>query len=210
LPPKIPIPKLPPSPIEGLREVIKQGRQQIEQATSDIRSVTQEIQSGVIEPPKETKPAPKAEGTACLACSRDHFSTTSAALSEALRFAHPEGMKHPEVVRRLGIALDELNILERIDLDPGQLGMLNEDERKLAIWALQKSRELRHSIGGVKTTEDLEKAAAKAGEVREEFMRRLWELPAGCDECFSLETLKEYIEKRREQAGGSGEPKTLS
>jgi len=209
----MPLPKLPrpPSPIRPLIDVIHQGREQVEKARDDIRSIAGELKSTATgEPsiePTETK-TPPAEGTACLACSRDHFSTTSSALSEALRFARSDGIKHPEVTRRLGIALDELNIMERIDLAPDQLGMLNEAERKLAIWALGNSRELRHIIGEAKTVDALEKAASKASKVREEFMKRLWELPEECLECLSLQSLREYIEKGKRlsnaSAGGEG------
>jgi len=114
------------------------------------------------------------EGTACLPCSRDHFSTVSGALSEAIRFSRKEGITHPEVARRLGMSLDELNMLERIDLAPEEIVRLKGQEKQLAGWGLDKSRELRHKITTVQTHEDLERVAADAASVRTEFMRKLW------------------------------------
>lgn len=198
--PKLPRPRRLPNPMEPFRDLVKEGREQVEKAKDEMRSIADDLRGTVAEAPKETKTPPA--GTACLECSRDHFSTASASLSEALRFARSDGMKSHEVTRRLGIALEELNILERIDLAPDQLGMLKEQERKLAIWSLNSSRDLRHIIGRIKTVEDLEKTAANASEVREEFMKRLWELPEECPECFSLEKLRDSIErKKRERAG---------
>jgi len=109
-------------------------------------------------------------------CSRDHFSTVSASLNEAVRFARREGINHPEVLRRIGIALDELNIMERIDLAPENLTKLSEEERKIAKWALIEARELRHIITDIESVEDLEKVAAKASEVRTKFLEQLWSL----------------------------------
>jgi len=120
---------------------------------------------------------PKIEGgTACLPCSRDHFSTVSGALSEAIRFSRREGVQHPEVQRRLGMSLDELNMLERIDLSPEETINLKGSEKKLAEWGLNKSRELRHKITAVNTHEDLEKVAAEASKIRTEFMSNLWNI----------------------------------
>ena len=125
-------------------------------------------------PRKEVKEETK--GTACLPCSRDHLSTVSASLNEAVRFARKEGINHPEVLRRIGIALDELNIMERIDLAPENLTKLSEEERKIAKWALIEARELRHMITDIESVEDLEKVAAKASEVRTKFLEQLWSL----------------------------------
>lgn len=201
--PKGPRPKLPPSPVNPLRQLVQEGREQVARARGDIRSLADDIRGTVAQPPTEAESPPSSPsvGTACLSCTRDHFSTTSAALSEGLRFARSEGMKDAEVARRLGIALDELNIMERIDLAPDQIGMLNEPARKLAIWALNKSRELRHAIGEIKTVDDMEKAAAQAAKLREEFMAKYGEVRESsaeeCEECGALEALKTYLERRK-------------
>jgi len=137
-------------------------------------------------------------GTACLSCARDHFSTASAALSEGMRFAREHGTKHPEVTRRLRIALEELNILERIDLDPSEVVALTTKEREPAEWALASSRDLRHAITDIQDAETMEQAAAMASEVSEEFMQRYWKLAAECPQCKSVrEKAKRFAEKMR-------------
>jgi len=109
-------------------------------------------------------------------CSRDHFSTTSAALNEALRFARKEGVGHIEVQRRLGMALDELNICERIDLAAETIERLNGREKEVAIEAVNNSRELRHDITAIRTPDDLQKVSAQASSVRTKFMKGLWDV----------------------------------
>ena len=137
-------------------------------------------------------------GTACLSCARDHFSTASAALSEGMRFAREHGTKHPEVTRRLRIALEELNILERIDLDPSEVVALTAKEREPAEWALASSRDLRHAITDIQDAETMEQAAARASEITEEFMQRYWKLAAECPKCKSIrEKAKRFAEKMR-------------
>lgn len=115
-------------------------------------------------------------GTACLPCSRDHFSTVSSVLNEALRFARKKGIRDPEVMKRIGIALDEMNALERIDLAAENIVQLKGREKQLAEWGLDKSRELRHKITTVQTPSDLEKVASDAAMIRTEFMRNLWDI----------------------------------
>ena len=132
------------------------------------------------------------KGTACLACSKNHISTVSAALNEAVRFARSEPIDHPEIVRRIGIALDELNIMERIDLAPDKIVNLSGEDKEIADWLLSKSRELRHMIDAIKTKEDLEKAAAFAAKVRDEFLEKL----------FNISALRERKEELKEQVCG--------
>lgn len=147
------------------------------------------------------------EGTACNICSDEHFSRASGALSEALRFAKDKGMKNPEVIRRIRSARDELNSMERFDLAPEAIVKLRDSEQNVARWALSHSRDLRHQINGLiaGTPDDLETVAAKAAELSDEFMRKVWELPQdireSCPECKGLETLKEYLERRRKEIG---------
>lgn len=118
----------------------------------------------------------KEKGTACLPCSKSHFSTASASLNEAVRFARTDGLRNPEVVRRVGIALDELNICERIDLAPDMVVTLPDIERPIAEWAIIQSRELRHMIDEITTIEQLERVAAKASDLRTEIMTKMFEL----------------------------------
>ena len=113
-------------------------------------------------------------GVSCLPCSRDHFSTVSGALGEALRFARKEGVQHNEVQRRLGMALDELNMLERIDLSAESIKGLEGEDKKLAEWGLNSARDLRHRITQIRDTSSLEDTTAEASNIRTEFMKKLW------------------------------------
>lgn len=171
-----------------------------EKIIEEIYSKHPEIKKEKREEPKEKKEITKKmegaeeifEGTACLACSKNHISTVSAALNEAVRFARSEPIDHPEIVRRIGIALDELNIMERIDLAPDKIINLTGEDKEIADWLLAKSRELRHMIDAIKTKEDLEKAAAFAAKVRDEFLEKL----------FNISALRERKEELKEQVCG--------
>ena len=108
-------------------------------------------------------------------CSSDHFSTTSGMLNEALRFKK-EGMGSWEIQRRMGIALDELNAMERGDLHADQIARLTGKEKQLADEAKDDSRDLRHKINVIHSLEDLENVAAEAAIVRTKFMRGIWKI----------------------------------
>jgi len=153
-------------------------------------------------------------GKSCSICSDEHLSRVSGALSEALRFARDKGMKDLEVLRRIRHARDELNTMERFDLSPEGIVKLSEPEQEIARWALSKSRDLRHQINALiaGSPGDLEKVAANAAKIADEFMKKVWGLPQeireGCPVCESLQTLKEYVEKRKQ--GGSNVSTTVS
>jgi len=199
------LPPIPPSPIKPLRDMVRQWREQVGKAGEDIRAIADDIRGGTtVTPPREIK-NPVKEGTACLPCSRDHLSVTSSALSEGIRFAREKGIKNPEVVRRIRIALDELNIMERIDLAPDETAQLQGAEKELADWTLMQSRNLRHAITAIKDVETMEQTAAKASQTTEKFMDKLWSIPSGeCETCGELrEKLSEFIDRRkREKAEG--------
>ncbi len=142
---------------------------------------------------------PVAEGTACLPCSRDHLSTSSSALSEGIRFAREKGVKDHEVMRRIRIALDELNAMERIDLAPEETAKLKGAESELADWTLRESRELRHAITTIRDVESMEQTAARASRTTEEFMIKLWAIPEKeCETCNEMrESIRVFMEKRK-------------
>lgn len=116
--------------------------------------------------------APKEIGTACLSCSRSHLSTVSGSLTEALRFARSDGVRHPEVQRRIMLAEDELNIMERIDLAPDALAQASPEEAKVAREYLPKIRKLRQQIGNISSNNDLEQVASDASVLGQEFRLR--------------------------------------
>jgi len=212
--PKLPAPEEMFSIIDKAGDAIETGLNIIDKVADKFDQAAQKF--GPPEPttattPKEqpleqsetfTSPAAISAGTACLPCSRDHLSTSSAALSEGLRFARDKGIKDPEVVRRLRIAIDELNIMERIDLAPEEVTRLEGAEKDLANWVLNQSRNLRHSITAIANPDDMEQVAAKSAKATEEFMRRLFELPEEeCETCGELrERLSEFIERRKRQS----------
>ena len=150
-----------------------------------------------------TSQASVSAGTACLPCSRDHLSVTSSALGEAVRFAREKGVKDPEALRRIRIALDELNIMERIDLAPDETAKLKGAEKELADWTLNQSRNLRHAITAIKDAESMEQAAARASQITEEFMKKLFELPEEeCQTCGEIrESIRQFIERRKRERG---------
>jgi len=225
-PPFPKLPSLPPSPIKPLREVLRQGRQQVEKAGGDIRSIAEDMRGTTMAAPQAAKEAPPEQkttpttqeppyialekqkmtesGTACLPCSRDHFLTASSSLSEGIRFAREKSVRDHEVMRRIRIALQELDIMERIDLAPEETAKLKGAEKELANWSLQQSRDLRHAITAIKDVETMEQAAAKASAVTEEFMDRLWGIPEEeCETCGEIrESIKGFIERRKRERAG--------
>ena len=159
-------------------EQLKKLSEQRKKLDSHIKEIERRIgkEREIKEREIEESEEKEVRGTACLACSKHHFSTVSAALNEAVRFARSEGIKNREVIRRIGIAIDELNILERIDLATDKITKLPENEREVAEWALKKARDIRHAIDAIKTPKDLEEAAGLAAEVRTSFLEKLFGL----------------------------------
>jgi len=173
-PPKLPGIKLPSSPLDPLRDIIRMGRERVEKAGSDIRSLADEIRgsfpgvtstiqsesplpAAVPQPSEESPPAPIA--TACVACAVGHFSTSSGLLKETLRFKG-EGMTSHEILDRIAGALEEQNGLERVDLTQEKIQNLPQWERAIAEEALTQSRQLRHRLETIQSIDELEQLAA--------------------------------------------------
>jgi len=137
------------------------------------RTVTPVTMTSFPEEVPETSESPEIS-TACLSCSRSHLSTVSGALGEALRFARGDsrGIKHPEVIRRVLMAEDEINMLERIDLAPDALVNTSPEDREVAEEYLPRIRQLRQNIGNISSVTDLEEAAAEASILGQEFRLR--------------------------------------
>ncbi len=112
--------------------------------------------------------------TACLSCSRSHLSTVGGALGEAIRFARgdPQGITHPEAQRRILLAEDEMNIMERIDLSADALAASPPEERQVAEEYLPRIRVLRQEIGDIDSFEKLEKVAVDSNILSQEFRLR--------------------------------------
>jgi hypothetical protein len=166
--------KLPSSPLDPLRDIIRGGRERVEKAGNDIRSLADELRSGfpgmtstiqsesplpaaMPQPSEESPPARIA--TACVACAVGHFSTSSGELKEALRFKG-EGMTSHEVLDRIAGALEEQNALEREDLTQEKIQNLPQWERSIAEEALTQSRQIRHRLETIQSIDELEQLAA--------------------------------------------------
>lgn len=195
--------------IQDSREVIKGAREEVSEVASSLRVERAErVESAPTRESQEEPPFSQNEavatGTACIPCCRDHLSTSSSALSEGIRFARDKGVKDPEALRRIRIALDELNIMERIDLAPDETAKLKGAEKDLANWTLKGSREIRHAITAIKDVESMEQAAAKASAITEEFIGRLWAIPEEeCETCGEArESIRQFVEKRKRERAG--------
>ncbi|GAI99896.1 unnamed protein product, partial [marine sediment metagenome] len=125
--------------VEDARDLIKTGREEIGEVASSLRVEEQNKAPSEEKPIITTKTAIES-GTACISCCRDHLSTSSSALSEGMRFARDKGIRNPEALRRIRIAFDELNAMERIDLAPDETVKLKGAEKDLANWTLRGSR----------------------------------------------------------------------
>ena len=197
------LPKIDKNPIKTAGGLIREAVTGIQEAAAEIDSAAKDVDSEVRASIEEEKPPIEeiASATVCLSCCRDHWSTISGALSEGLRFARSDGIKNREVQGRIGLALDEHNMMERIDLAPQAIAPLKSKEKELAEWSLQNSRELRHTVGEITTVDDMEKAAAQAARLREEFMTKYGEVRQSyqeeCETCPALEDLKSYLERRK-------------
>jgi len=118
-----------------------------------------------------TKSNESIQKTGCIGCSTAHLATVSGSLNEAIRFAMAGGIKHPEVVRRLHIALEEIAIMERIDLSPEAIQNSPPKEQKLIRKFQPKIRQLRQHISEIKTVDDLERTATEARHLSEEIYK---------------------------------------
>jgi len=117
--------------------------------------------------PAEARPADVSTG--CIPCARAHFSTVAGTLKEALRFAREEGIMHPEVQSRLQTAEEDITNIERHDWTPEKILKSPSGERDLILRFIPKLRKLRQKVVTITSVEDLEQAAAEAGELATEF-----------------------------------------
>lgn len=134
-----------------------------------LQDISQEIVPSSPPALASGKPSSKASGvkSGCIPCSLGHFGTCAALLNEAVRFAGKDGMGD-DVSLRMNKCLDELNALERIDLQPQMLDQLTGWERQLAKQALDSSRDTRHGIEAIRNQEDLLAVAASTQTVRDQ------------------------------------------
>ncbi|MBA7608582.1 hypothetical protein ES703_15760 [subsurface metagenome] len=108
------------------------------------------------------------QGTACVPCCSDHFSTCAGLISdEAMRMVRRKGIQDQEVIQRILACSDQLNAMERDDLAPSKIQELPPWEKELAIYAQNKGAEIRHLLNNISSVEDLEKAATEIKQARD-------------------------------------------
>jgi len=109
--------------------------------------------------------------TGCVSCSIDHFGTCTGLLNEAMRFARKDGLESNEVLDRINTSLNELNALEREDLDSEKIYYLPPGEKEIAIKALNASRATRHALKSLTTIDELEKVTADVQTISKDIWR---------------------------------------
>lgn len=109
--------------------------------------------------------------TGCIPCAIGHFATCAGLLNEAMRFAYKDGLESNEVLDRINKCLDELNAMERVDLDAEKIYALRREEKGLAIKALNASRATRHALESLNTVDDLERVTADVQTIRKDIGR---------------------------------------
>lgn len=112
---------------------------------------------------------PQEVSTGCIPCARAHLATVAGTLKEALRFAREEGIGHPEVQSRLQTAEEDITNIERHDWTPEKILKSPSGEREVILRFIPRLRKLRQEIMQIASVEDLERAAAHAGELSKDF-----------------------------------------
>jgi len=147
-----------------------------------------------------------AAGKACVPCGSAHFQTVAGGLGEAMRFARSEGIAYPEVIERISASETELNTFERWDWTPEKVARLEGNEKKLMDDMLNASREMRHRLSDIKTVDELEETAAKAGAMSKDFRARLFQMQIGVITPGQQRELHRKAEAIQAKYGTSEEP----
>lgn len=190
----LPLPTIPPKG-NPIRQAISDAREVINFTREKIRGIREELKISQKVSSKVSHKVEPIEGVgACLRCWVNHLITVSGALSEALRFARSEGIFSPEVIKRVKLSLEELDIGERIDASPEEILKLPANQKEIMDWLLPKARDLRHHIEEIRNVSDLEMAAAMAKTLSDELFSKIWQcIPCG----FVRESLKEFVSRHR-------------
>jgi DNA-binding transcriptional regulator YiaG len=178
--------------------VAKQARRKIKQEDAEILAavLTAELinrnQAGLLAEEDNTNIQPQGKDTvkseitlgekspSCVSCTDSHWSTVSGYLNEAVRMIR-QGLKmdSDEILDRLQLVKEELNVWERFDASPDKLEK-TDDETKIAIRDMvRKSAELRHMMfdrnlaSGRGTLSDLEGVASFARKATLEFQKAI-------------------------------------
>ena len=156
----------PRSPLDSMKNYYMEELKLLDELSERLGAVQPERRREQI---RTTSPETAREQLAvgCLPCARAHLATIAGTLKEALRFAREDerGVLHPEVVSRLETAEEDITVIERHDWTPEKILNSPEREQRTIREFLPKLRELRQDIIDIDSVEDLEAAAAKAGEL---------------------------------------------
>lgn len=157
-----------PKPVSRAEQLDRRIKQ-IEELIANQRQ-TSHAPAGVPQPASR-RPATgdAAVATGCIPCARAHLATVSGTLKEALRFAREGGILDPEVQSRLTAAEEDITNIERHDWTPEKILASPPEEAELIRSFLPRLRELRQEVVQIASVEDLEQAAAKAGELATDF-----------------------------------------
>jgi hypothetical protein len=92
--------------------------------------------------------------------------SAAGSVHESIRFAREDGVDHPEVVKRLVDASDNVNAVESIRLSPTRLHELPEDEQEKVRSLLPKLRDTRQKLlNDIRTPVDLEFVGADLSSI---------------------------------------------
>lgn len=142
--------------------------------------VTTYRRADVSQVPEKTTASGAPVSTSCIACSQSHITGIAGFLEESLRFAREGGVTHPEALRRIDAADREIVNMERLDLSPESILNSPKQDQELARYFMPKIRVVRQAIGQITDVSTLEKAAAEASILSQEFRLKRMEA-AGTD-----------------------------
>jgi len=161
---------------------------------ADVRGIyasePRESTIGISEVPRslpESSEKATAIATGCIPCSVNHLGTCSGLLNEAMRFARSNGVQSEEVIDRVGMCMDEIAALIRVDLRPEMTVNLSSKDKELADEILVASRNIVHKLEGINNVADLEQIAAETQGLRrrigkEWFQQRLSQMSSVANE----------------------------
>lgn len=178
------IKKQKPSISEGIPTVadLEAEIQELRNSEPSKPSVREEVSA-----PSITKGKATSIASGCIPCSIGHLGTCSGLLNEAMRFGRSNGIQSEEVIDRVGMCMDEIAALIRVDLRPEMTVNLSSKDKELADEILVNSRNIVHKLEAINNIADLEQIAAEAQGLRrkigkEWFQQRLSQISPEANE----------------------------
>lgn len=122
-------------------------------------NIIQNMEKSISKPSQALLEGKSEVSDACIPCALGHFSASSGLLKEMLRFKG-EGIASNALIDRIAGVLEEQNALEREDLTPDKIERLPKWQKPIAEEALTQSRQLRHRLEAIQSTDELQQLAA--------------------------------------------------